>query len=107
MKNKKKVYWTSVEYEYSEKTEEYGTLEGGFAFAFVNAFDVLEALDRVLEALKKQGLLPIKVEFVSPYETDFEWESKEQTEHYFGLYMEARGSKDVILDDFYAYEKRE
>ncbi len=99
-----KIYWTGIEYNYDENSPEYGKLKGGFVYGFVKAFDVREALEKLLNKLKNEKLVPKEVEFVSPYDEQMEWETKEETSRYNQLFEEAKSLNQVIFDDFYAYE---
>ena len=96
-----KIYWTGIEYNYDEKSND---LKGGFVYAFVKSFDVREALEKVLKALKEEKLVPLDIEFVSPYDEEMEWETEEQTKQFLEMYEDAKNTEDVIFDDFYAYE---
>lgn len=98
--NNKKIYWTGVEYSYSLNKN----LKGGFVYAFIKAIDVRDALDLLLIRLKQESLIPLEIEFISPYSQEMEWENKKQTKHYSKLYDEALNTDSVIFDDFYAYE---
>lgn len=95
------IYWTGVEYGYDKNKN----LKGGFVYAFIKAFDVRDALELLLKRLKQEDLIPIEIEFISPYNQDMEWENKKQTKHYSKLYIEAINTDIIIFDDFYAYEK--
>lgn len=94
-----KVYWSSVEYSYSGKKN----LKGGFVFAFVKAFDVREALAKLLAALDENKMTPVEIEYIMPYDIDTEWESPEETSKFLDINNVALKSDEVIFDDFYAY----
>ena len=98
--NNNKIYWTGVEYNYSDNK----SLKGGFVYAFINALDVRDALEKLLKGLEEEKLIPLDVEFISPYDQDMEWEEKGQTKRYIELYNDALNTEQVIFDDFYAYE---
>ena len=98
-----KIYWTSIEYRYIKKVDK-KDLKGGFVYAFINANDVRDVLKKVLIELAKQNLEPIEIEFISPYDKEMEWETKEQTEHFKQLYKESKKTDNVVFDDFYAYK---
>lgn len=99
-----KIYWTGVEYKYGEGSPNYGKLQGGFVYGFVQASDAREALNRFDEKLIEENLIPILIEFISIYDIEMEWETEEQTENFCQLYTEAQESSEVIFDDFYAFE---
>ena len=103
--NDLKVYWTSIEYTYGKKNRETKQLAGGFVYGFVKAVDVREAIEKFILELKDQNLNVKSIEFVSPYEKDMEWDAQETKEKYIQLYNEAELKNEVILDDFYAYER--
>jgi len=103
---KKNIFWSSIEYHYSDKSSDFKKLDGGFVYVFIKSFDVREALDLILESLDKQNLVPFNIEFISPYDKEIDWESIDQSNHYLELYNVANNSSDVIYDDFYAYEKK-
>lgn len=104
IKRESKIYWTSIEYNYSKESSKNDELKGGFVYAFVNANDVRDALDKLLKELKSQSLTPIDIEFMSPYDDEMEWETRQETEHFLGLYNESKKTNNVIFDNFYAYE---
>jgi hypothetical protein len=101
------VYWADIEYTYGEESDEFGNMKGGFVYVFVKSFDVRTALDQILNSLKDEKLIPFHINFVQPYEKEMEWETEEQTKHFFELYNDARGTSDVIFDTLYAYENIE
>ena len=100
----KKIYWTGVEYRYGEGSSNYGKLQGGFVYGFVQARDARDALNRFDEKLIEEALIPVIIEFISIYDIEMEWETEEQTENFCQLCNEARESTEVIFDDFYAFE---
>ncbi len=104
---KDKVYWSGVEYTYEYGSPDYGRLKGGFVYIFARAFDVREALDKILTDLKNHDIAPVEIEFISPYDKEMEWEEESQKKRYMELYNTALKSEQVIFDDFYAYEKEE
>ncbi|MBC5774899.1 hypothetical protein H8S95_12555 [Pontibacter sp. KCTC 32443] len=100
-----KVYWSSIEYKYGDASDNPEKLKGGFAYVFIKAFDVRDALEKISESLDRKGLHPIEIEFISPYDKETEWETSKETKHYKRLFVEALNSSDVVYDDLYAYEK--
>ena len=94
-----KVYWSSVEYSYSGKKN----LKGGFVYAFVKAFDVREALAKLLAAFDVKKMTPVEIEYIMPYDIDTEWETPEETSKFLEINNVALKSDEVIFDDFYAY----
>ncbi len=101
---KRKVFWTGIEYSYMKEAEEYGKLKGGFVYAFVKAYDVREALSKIIHQLNEIKLEPIEIEFLKPYERELEWDTDEQTNHYLNLYKITSETSDVIFDCFHAYK---
>src|SRR5687767_6806113 len=97
-----KVYWSSVEFKYDNPDSK---LLGGFVYAFVNAPNSDAALDAIIKKLKDEDMTPLKVEFTKQYNLTTQWENAKQTKHYKDLYVYAASSKDVVLDNLYAYEK--
>jgi hypothetical protein len=94
-----KVYWSSIEYTYSSKKN----LKGGFVYVFVKAFDVREALAKLLAAFDEKKMTPNEIEYIMPYDVDTEWETSKQTSKFLELNNAALKSDEVIFDDFYAY----
>lgn len=105
MVKQKKVYWASIEYAFLKEAEDYGKFDGGFVYAFVNALDVRDALEKVLISLEQQALTPLAVEAVMPYDKNMEWEKEADTAHYLHLYARASKNEEVLFDVFYDYEK--
>jgi hypothetical protein len=95
------VYWASIEYKYDKVDK----LKGGFVYAFVKASNSKTALDNIFQKLKEENMTSVKVEFIKEYDPMTEWDNSIQTKHYNELYSSALNSLDVILDDFYAYER--
>lgn len=100
-----KIFWTGIEYVYIEGSVEFGQLKGGFVYAFIKAFDVRDALDKLCIELRNRKLKSIEIEFVSPYDEDLEWETDKLTNHYIDMYREASNGTEIIFDDFHAYEQ--
>ncbi len=100
----KKVFWSGIEYSYQKGSEGYGNLKGGFVFVFTKAYDVREALAKILAEFNGMNLEPIEIEFIKPYEIELGWETPEQTTHYLLLYEESDSRDKTIFDAFYAYE---
>ncbi len=98
-----KTYWSSVEFHFHPGAKEYAKYKGGFVYAFVTAEEVRTAIPLILDELKCWSLIPVAVDFVSPYE-DFSWDSTEEQEHYANLASQARKSGKVVLDGLHAYE---
>jgi hypothetical protein len=98
-----KVYWAGVEYSYLGNKN----LKGGFVYAFVRAFDVREALAKLLAAFDGNNINPVEIEYVVPYDADMEWETPEETSKFLELQKAALKSNEVIFDDFYAYVDKE
>ena len=102
-----RVYWTSVEYKYLKGSADFDKLKGGTVYAFVSSKDVQDALKKYLSVFEDLKLKTTDIEFIKPYDTEMDWADKKQTSHFLNLYNEAQSSSDVILDDFYAYEKED
>jgi len=105
MTKQKKVYWASIEYTFSKEAQDYGKFSGGFVYAFVNALDVRDALEKVLLSLEQQALVPLDIEFIMPYDKNMEWEKETDTAHYLHMCARASKSEEVLFDVFYDYEK--
>ena len=101
---KLKIYWTSIEYNYNKTSDKYEKLSGGFVYGFVKAIDEIEALNKFTDELRNQDKDVKEIEFISPYDIETEWETKEQTNIFIQLYNKAKSSCDVLFDTFYAYE---
>lgn len=99
------IYWSSIEYHYTQGAKEFGDLEGGILYVFVKATDVREALEKYLAAFKANNMSPIEVEFISPYDERTEWENPEATKHYIELYKQALHTGEVIFDEASTYEE--
>ncbi|RYE43219.1 MAG: hypothetical protein EOP48_23035 [Sphingobacteriales bacterium] len=105
--NSLKIYWTGIEYNYSNTSPQFGKLAGGFVYGFVKALDATEALNKFKDELTHQHIDVKEVEFISPYDIEMEWETEEQANRYIQLYREAESLNQVVLDDFYAFENEE
>ena len=104
MKNQK-IYWSGIEYIYSDSSPESGKLIGGFVYGFVKAIDKKEALNKFADVLKRNSIVIKNVEFIKLYEIGTQWETIEQTNSFIKIYEEAQDSEQPIFDTFYAYEK--
>jgi len=100
----KNVYWSGIEYIYTQNSLEYNKLKGGFVYAFVSAKDKNIALNKIKMELRNIHLTPVDIEFISLYDRDTKWNNEEQTKHYFDLFNESQKSNQVFFDTFYAYE---
>lgn len=98
-----KIYWSSIEYSYSDNKD----LKGGFVYAFIKAFDAREALKKLLPAFDEKGMVPIEIEFIMPYDVETEWETAKETSNFLKLNKAALKSDEVVFDVFYAYEDLE
>ena len=101
----KKIYWTSIEYRYDEKSTESKKLKGGFVYAFIKANDVRDALENFLRELRSLNLNPVEIEFIKPYDKALEWETIEDTKHYLNLFRQAQKSTNTVFSEFYAFER--
>ena len=100
-----KIYWTSIEYRYDEKSTESKKLKGGFVYAFIKANDVRDALENFLLELRVLDLSPIEIEFVKPYDKALEWETPEDTKRHLSLFRQAKKSTNAVFGEFYAFER--
>ena len=100
-----KIYWTSIEYRYDEKSIEYKKLKGGFVYAFIKAKDVRDALEIFLRELSILNLNPVEIEFIKPFDKSLEWETPEDTKHHLSLFRQAKKSTNAIFGEFYAFER--
>jgi hypothetical protein len=100
-----KIYWTSIEYRYDEKSTESKKLKGGFVYAFIKANDVRDALENFIRELTILNLSPVEIEFVKPYDKALQWESPTDTKRFLSLFREAKKSTNAIFDEFYAFKK--
>ena len=96
-----KVYWSGIEYIYREGSTHSDNLKGGFVYVFVSALDVLDSIAKIKHSFDKQGLEPLVIEFVTPYNEDMQWESDDETMHFRMLFEEAQQSTELVFDDFY------
>ena len=106
MKPELRLYWTSVEFNFMPTHEDANNAKGGMVYAFVEANDSRSALERITEELHSNKLEPFDFEFVKPYESEI-WENKKDEKHFQTLADLAANSQDVVLDDFYIYERTE
>lgn len=104
MTNELNIYWSSIEFTYKKEIQNKKNLKGGFVYCFVKAFDVREAINKIERGLKSQGLICQKMEYISVYDENMEWEKEEQTASYLELYKSAKNNNEVVFDDFYSYE---
>jgi len=97
----KKIYWTSIEY----LVENNSNTRGGMVYAFAQAIDARDAIEKFIEKLheEKKNSSILEVEFVSPYDFDIEWESEKEKSLYDSLYHRAINNEEVIFDVFYDY----
>lgn len=104
MINELNIYWSSIEFSYTNSSKSKRNLKGGFVYCLVKAFDARDAIDKIESALKSQNLISIKTDYISVYDINMEWETEEQTKNFIRLYNLAQNNSDVIFDDFYSYE---
>jgi uncharacterized membrane protein len=100
-----KLYWSSIEYHYDKTNPEAKNLRGGFVYVFLLAFDVQDALKKIINELKSLKLKPVEIEFISPYDLDTEWDTDQQKTTVLSICKEVQETSDVIFDTFHAYEK--
>lgn len=99
-----KLYWSSIEYHYEKNNPEFKKLRGGFVYVYLVAFDVQEALEKILNKLKSIELKPVEIEFISPFDLDTEWDTDEQKATVLSICEEVQRTSDIIFDTFNAYE---
>lgn len=99
-----RLYWSSIEYHYDKTNPESKKLKGGFVYVFLSAFDVQDALNKILVELKTLKLKPVEIEFISTYDIETEWDTKQQKEEILSICKEVRKTSAVIFDTFHAYE---
>jgi len=99
-----KIYWTSVEFELKKTHSDFRKIKGGFVYAFVKALDKSDALMKFKTELDNNQLIPSEFEFVKIYK-DVEWENEGQEKHFDMILTDTMNSMDVMLDDFYMYER--
>ena len=100
-----KLYWSSIEYHYDKTNPEAKKLRGGFVYVFLLAFDVQDALKKILNELKSLKLKPVEIEFISTYDLDMEWDTDHQKATVLSICEEVQETSAVIFDTFNAYEK--
>jgi hypothetical protein len=98
------TYWTEIEYHYKATHPHRRDLKGGFVYAFVEANDAREALDKFAAAIGAAQLAIHRIVYVSPYE-DTSWQKQEGVRTFTGLVKAARATKEVVFDAFYAFQK--
>lgn len=101
-----KLYYSSIEFSYTETHSDYNHFEGGFVYCFVVAENSEEVFSRIEHALGLQHLKINVVEFILPYDLRTHWDTKELTAHYRKLSKKASISKNVVFDDFYSYKRK-
>ena len=99
-----KIYWSNIEYHYKKGSSDSDNLKGGFVYVFLKTFDAQTALKRILSELELKGLIPIEIEFVSPYDIEIEWDTEEQTERIKSICTKEFQTSDIVFDTFHAYE---
>ena len=99
-----KIFWSSIEFGYDKDSPDFEKLIGGFVYVFVKSFDVIEALEKIQKAFSERNLIPIEVEYISPYNPELEWENEEDHKNYLELSDFAFRTGLVVFDDFYSYE---
>lgn len=99
------IYWSSIEFIYKNTSQKKDKLKGGFVYCLVKAFDAKDAIAKIELSLKSQNKTVKKIDFVSVYDEDMEWETKEQTKNFIQIYNQAKKTLEVVFDDFYSYEE--
>ncbi len=104
MKEMNKLYWSSIEYIYNKTNLGSNKRKGGFVYVFLSAFDVQDALKKILNEFRTLQLKPVEIEFISTYDLETEWDTKQQKEKMLSICEEVQKTSDVIFDTFHAYE---
>lgn len=100
-----RLYWAFVEFSYEEGSAQHGIFEGGTVYAFLRAYDVREAIDRMEEEFEDRNFAIRAVDYVSEYR-DVPWDNEEDQMHFDGVAALAASTRDVFLDSFEVYERR-
>lgn len=79
-------------------------LRGGFVYVFLSAFDVQDALKKILNELKILKLKAEEIEFISTYDIETEWDTRQRKEEVLSICEEVQKTSAVIFDTFHAYE---
>jgi len=99
-----KIYWSSIEYHYKKGLLNSKNIKGGFVYVFLITFDVKTALKRIISELELLELIPIEIEFISPYNIETEWNTDTQTEKIKSICTNGFKDTDIVFDTFHAYE---
>ena len=102
--NNLQIFQLSIEYLYTVNSPKYNQLKGGFVYAFVSAIDEKEATNKLHVKLQEYNIELKRIEFVSIYDLNTEWEKEQDKKKYSMLYKRAKTSNEIQFDDFYAYE---
>ena len=100
-----RVYWANVEFSYEEGSAQHGIFEGGIVYAFVRAFDVRDAIDKIEEECESRDLAVRAVDYVAEY-NEVPWETEEDQLHFDGVAALAGSTREVFLDSFEVFERR-
>jgi hypothetical protein len=100
-----RVYWANVEFTYEEGSAQHGLFEGGLVYAFVRAFDVREALDKIEEEFEDRDLGIRAVDYITEYQ-EVPWGNEEDQLHFDGVAALAGSTGESFLDSFEVYERR-
>ncbi len=103
MNKENEVYWTDIEYHLLSTHSEFKNVKGGFVFAFVQADDAKEALNKFELSLKKEKIKAVNYKFIKPYEPNI-WQDKKTENHYLEIIVETLATIKVVFDDFYVYK---
>jgi len=105
MENKaNKLYWSSIEYQYEKNNPESKKSKGGFVYVFLVAFDVQDALKKILYELRLLEIKAIEIEFISLYDLKTEWDTDQQKAKVLSICKEVQKTSDVIFDTFFSYK---
>lgn len=105
MSDLNKVYWAGIEYLYKQQHPQYSELRGGFVYAFVYTEDARSFLKKIQPFFNKEKLEIVRVEFINIYDKKMQWGKIEDGKKYKNLIKEAELTSEVVLDDFYAYNR--
>ena len=100
-----RVYWANIEFTYEAGSAQHGLFEGGVVYAFVRAYDVRDALDKMEEEFEDRNLGVRAVDYVTEY-NEVPWENGDDQLHFDGVAALAGSTGEVFLDSFEVYERR-
>jgi hypothetical protein len=100
-----RVYWANVEFTYEKGSAHHGIFEGGIVYGFARAYDVRDALDKIVKEFEDRKLGVRVVDYVTEY-NEVPWETEEDQLHFDGVAALTGSTGEVFLDSFEVYERR-